>query len=429
MKFKEETEYLKIANKIIDEGYKDKSRTGEDIRKLHSCHLEFSLLDNSVPVISSRYINPMAPIVELLWFISGSTDVKFLKDNNVGIWDEWVIPSTSVWRPYTEQEYATAYQKLYEDDWDYTQQVPVAPFKDAYNWLRCHKQDLYKEYCKLHPQDANIDNLNAFVEGKVVIPNMKLVSGSIGNGAYGSLWRNWEDTRITTVADYENTHKARGYKLVVKIDDSKCVITRNIDQLSVVVQQLKTNPDSRRIILSAWNPGRLEEAALPPCHNYSQYFSRPKTVPELMDEFLKKGLLQEYLNHVQDDGLDDIENVRAFAVSKGIPVRYLSLMLVTRSQDAPVGTPFNIPQYVMLLNIIANIVDMDVEEFTWVGGDTHIYLNQLELVKEQISRTIMTCRPTVSIKRKLEGIDDVKIEDIQISNYTSHPSINYPIAV
>ena len=148
-----------------------------------------------------------------------------------------------------------------------------------------------------------------------------------------------------------------------------------------------------------------------------------------MDEFLKKGLLQEYLNHVQDDGLDDIENVRAFAVSKGIPVRYLSLMLVTRSQDAPVGTPFNIPQYVMLLNIIANIVDMDVEEFTWVGGDTHIYLNQLELVKEQISRTIMTCRPTVSIKRKLEGIDDVKIEDIQISNYTSHPSINYPIAV
>jgi thymidylate synthase len=424
-----DTPYLMLLNRIRNEGNVKSDRTNTGTVSLFGNMIKLDVRDGYIPLLTTKKIFYESFIKETVWFISGSTDVKFLKDNGVGIWDEWVIPETSVWRPYTEQEYATAYQKLYKDDWDYTNQVPVAPFKDAYNWLRCHEQELYKQYRKAHPLDANIDNLRAFVQGKVEIPNMKLVSGSIGNGAYGSLWRNWEDTRITTVADYENTHKARGYKLVVKIDDSKCVITRNIDQLSVVVQQLKTNPDSRRIILSAWNPGRLEEAALPPCHNYSQYFSRPKTVPELMDEFLKKGLLQEYLNHVQDDGLDDIENVRAFAVSKGIPVRYLSLMLVTRSQDAPVGTPFNIPQYVMLLNIIANIVDMDVEEFTWVGGDTHIYLNQLELVKEQISRTIMTCRPTVSIKRKLEGIDDVKIEDIQISNYTSHPSINYPIAV
>lgn len=424
-----DTPYLMLLNRIRNEGNVKSDRTNTGTVSLFGNMIKLDVRDGYIPLLTTKKIFYESFIKETVWFISGSTDVKFLKDNGVGIWDEWVIPETSQWRPYTREEYTKAHQKLFGTDGDYNNQVFVAPFKDAYNWLRCHEQELYKQYRKAHPLDANIDNLRAFVQGKVEIPNMKLVSGSIGNGAYGSLWRNWEDTRITTVADYENTHKARGYKLVVKIDDSKCVITRNIDQLSVVVQQLKTNPDSRRIILSAWNPGRLEEAALPPCHNYSQYFSRPKTVPELMDEFLKKGLLQEYLNHVQDDGLDDIENVRAFAVSKGIPVRYLSLMLVTRSQDAPVGTPFNIPQYVMLLNIIANIVDMDVEEFTWVGGDTHIYLNQLELVKEQISRTIMTCRPTVSIKRKLEGIDDVKIEDIQISNYTSHPSINYPIAV
>jgi thymidylate synthase len=766
-----DTPYLMLLNRIRNEGNVKSDRTNTGTVSLFGNMIKLDVRDGYIPLLTTKKIFYESFIKETIWFISGSTDVKFLKDNGVGIWDEWVIPETSQWRPYTREEYTKAHQKLFCTDGDYNNQVFVAPFKDAYNWLRCHEQELYKQYRKAHPLDANIDNLRAFVQGKVEIPNMKLVSGSIGNGAYGSLWRNWEDTRITTVADYENTHKARGYKLVVKIDDSKCVITRNIDQLSVVVQQLKTNPDSRRIILSAWNPGRLEEAALPPCfpsgtlvstpngyknietikegdvvysasmkprrvnkvwitpysddmvglvttysptplistpnhphyveekgwvdakdieigdilripfntpktrsnktfsyvkiregvntnvtkhitltnedyfmlgyflgngwymknssnrvcfaiphkkkdyilprirqslkvsekrgggenvstyetrslkwagiveqfghtagnknipewvfeseleaidkfiegyleadgytddrgtmifttiskklafglqrlfamvgkpmgityqkrkettviegrfvkqqdtyslrtskqrhmtstkitdsymnvevrdkldllptkqinvynldvekehtyianniathncHNYSQYFSRPKTVPELMDEFLKKGLLQEYLNHVQDDGLDDIENVRAFAVSKGIPVRYLSLMLVTRSQDAPVGTPFNIPQYVMLLNIIANIVDMDVEEFTWVGGDTHIYLNQLELVKEQISRTIMTCRPTVSIKRKLEGIDDVKIEDIQISNYTSHPSINYPIAV
>lgn len=104
-------------------------------------------------------------------------------------------------------------------------QVPGINFKDAYNWLRCHEPALYKEYRKLHPQDANQETLDAFVKGKINIPNMKLVSGSIGKGAYGSLWRNWEDTRITTVADYETHNKARGYKLVVKIDDSKCVIT------------------------------------------------------------------------------------------------------------------------------------------------------------------------------------------------------------
>jgi hypothetical protein len=112
MQFKEENRYLAIAQEIVETGYEDKSRTGINIKKLHSCHMEFSLLDSRVPILSSRKVPFKSAIIELLWFISGSTDVKFLKDNNVGIWDEWVITGTDVWRPYSEQEYATAYHHL-----------------------------------------------------------------------------------------------------------------------------------------------------------------------------------------------------------------------------------------------------------------------------------------------------------------------------
>lgn len=424
-----DTPYLMLLNKIRNEGHVKSDRTNTGTVSLFGNMIKLDVRGGYIPLLTTKKIFFESFIKETIWFMSGSTDVGFLKENNVGIWDEWVIPETSVWREYTLQEYTTAHKKLFNTEGDYSNQVCVASFKDAYNWLRCHEEVIYQQYRKAHPVDANIDNLRAFVHGKVEIPNMKLVSGSIGNGAYGSLWRNWEDTRIVSIADYERIHKAHGYKLVVKMDDSKCVITRNIDQLANIVQQLKTSPDSRRIVLSAWNPGRLEEAALPPCHTLSQYFTRLKRDDELTDDLLKRGLMTEYLKSTSEDKIDDSETIRAYCVSKGVPIRFISSMLFCRSQDFAVGTPFNIPQYVMLLNVLANITGMDVEEFTWVGGDTHLYSNHLEMVKDQLARTILADTARITINRKLEGIDDVKIEDIQISNYSSHPSINYPIAV
>lgn len=433
-----DTPYLMLLNRIRNEGNVKSDRTNTGTVSLFGNMIKLDVRDGYIPLLTTKKIFYESFIKETVWFISGSTDVKFLKEQGVGIWDEWVIPETSKWRPYTPMEYGAAYQRRFKGDWDDSDQVPGISFKDAYNWLRCHEPALYKEYRKLHPQDANQETLDAFVKDKVTIPNMKLVSGSIGKGAYGSLWRDWEDTRIIESNEYEAIYKPRGYKLVSPclttedgrgFDYTKAVITRSIDQLQNVIDLLIKSPDSRRIILSAWNPGRLEDAVLPPCHNYSQYFSRLKTADELTDDFLKKGLLNEYLKSVTDDQLDVVENMRTFAVKHGIATRYLSSMMINRSSDFPVGNPFNIPQYVLLLNVIANIVGMDVEEFTWVGADTHIYHNQLELVKEQISRTILPCKPKAEITRKLTSIDDLKVQDISITGYESHPAINYPVAV
>ncbi len=290
-----DTPYLMLLNRIRNEGNVKSDRTNTGTVSLFGNMIKIDVRDGYIPLVTTRKVFHESFVKEDVWFISGSTDVKFLKDNNVGIWDEWVIPSTSVWRPYTEQEYATAYQKLYMDDWDYTAQVPVAPFKDAYNWLRCHKPTLYKEYAKLHPQDANIENLTAFVEGRVVIPNMKLVSGSIGTGAYGSLWRDWEDTRIIDANEWNAIYKPRGYKVASVsttseeggVDHSRMIVTRKIDQLQNVVDLLKKSPDSRRIVLSAWNPGRLEDAALPPCFPSGTLVSTPNGYKNI--ETIKEG--------------------------------------------------------------------------------------------------------------------------------------------
>lgn len=432
-----DTPYLMLLNRIRNEGNIKSDRTNTGTVSLFGNMIKLDVRDCYIPLLTTKKIFYESFIKETVWFISGSTDVKFLKDNGVGIWDEWVIPETSQWRPYTREEYTKAHQKLFGTDGDYNNQVFVAPFKDAYNWLRCHNEDVYFEYRKQHPVDACIENLRTFVKGKVDIPNMKLVSGSIGEGAYGSLWRKWEDTRIVEADKFESIYKPRGYKTVTNsiamdgggYDLSKVVITRNIDQLQDVIELLQTNPDSRRIVLSAWNPGRLADAALPPCHTLSQYFTRLKRDDELTDDLLKRGLMNEYLHTTSEDLIDDTDSIRAFCVSKGVPIRYISSMLFCRSQDFVVGTPFNTAQYVMLLNVIANIVGMDVEEFTWVGGDTHVYSNQLELVKEQLSRTILANKSKIHIKRKLKSIDDLKIEDIEITDYTCHPAINYPVAV
>lgn len=255
--------------------------------------------------------------------------------------------------------------------------------------------------------------------------NNKLVGGSIGNAAYGALWRKWEDTRIVPTNDLD-VYIQRGYTFVTHLShtsEPQCVVTRTIDQLQNALDLLRTNPDSRRIIVSAWNPGRLEDAALPPCHCFYQFYTRKRTAFEI----------NQYRTPEWDENEYGIDEQLEDCAKRGIPTRALSCLLYMRSNDMPVGNPFNITQYAALTHLMAKMSGMVPDKFIWVGGNTHVYEDQIDVFfKEQKSRQPMECTPVLIVSPKI-GLDtqlnDVKAEHFTLKDYMSHPRINYPVAV
>lgn len=305
---------------ILNLGYSKEDRTGTGTIGLFGQMLNFDLSDGQIPLVTSRKVPYNSFIHELLWFISGSTDIKYLKDNKVSIWDNWVKPETKTVDPSTGA----------------------------------------------------------------------LTGGSIGTGAYGAMWRNIEDIRHISRYDLDK-YRARGFEIIdTSTSQLYFTVKRKIDQLANAIELLRTNPDSRRIIVSAWNPDKIDEAVLPPCHTLFQFYSR-------LDS---------------DTGR-----------------RKLSMLLYCRSQDYPIGTVFNIAQYGCLLHMVAQVVDMDPDEFTWVGGDVHIYNNQIELAEEQVQRNVSGDSPRLILNPDIKEIDQFTFKDFQIVDYNPQDPISYPIAI
>lgn len=261
--------YLDLMKKILDEGVDRSDRTGVGTRSIFGTQMRFDLSE-SFPLLTTKKVHLRSIIYELLWFLSGDTNIKFLKDNNVTIWDEWA--------------------------------------------------------------DEN---------------------GNLGP-VYGKQWRRWE-----------------------------CADGRIIDQISNVVEQIKNNPQSRRLIVNAWNVADVDKMALPPCHLLFQFY---------------------------------VANDR------------LSCMLYQRSCDFFLGVPFNIASYSLLCMMIAQQCGLKPGEFVWTGGDTHLYSNHFEQAKEQLSRTPRAL-PKMIIKRKPDSIFDYKFEDFELVDYDPYPVIKAPIAV
>ena len=261
--------YLDLMKKILDEGVDRSDRTGVGTRSIFGTQMRFDLSE-SFPLLTTKKVHLRSIIYELLWFLSGDTNIKFLKDNNVTIWDEWA--------------------------------------------------------------DEN---------------------GNLGP-VYGKQWRRWE-----------------------------CADGRIIDQISNVVEQIKNNPQSRRLIVNAWNVADVDKMALPPCHLLFQFY---------------------------------VANDR------------LSCMLYQRSCDFFLGVPFNIASYSLLCMMIAQQCGLNPGEFVWTGGDTHLYSNHFEQAKEQLSRTPRAL-PKMIIKRKPDSIFDYKFEDFELVDYDPYPVIKAPIAV
>ncbi|MED6316554.1 MAG: thymidylate synthase [Pseudomonadota bacterium] len=282
---KNEQGYLNLLQKILDEGTEKGDRTGTGTISYFGAQLRFDLSEG-FPLFTTKKVHFKSIVHELLWFLSGSTNVKYLQDNKVKIWDDW----------------ATAEQ--------------TARFG--------------REAGELGP-------------------------------VYGHQWRNYGATKKE-----DGSYNSDG-----------------IDQIANVIHDIKHNPNSRRLIVSGWNPAEANEVALPPCHTLFQFF-----------------------------------------VADG----KLSCQLYQRSSDTFIGLPFNISSYFLLLMIVSKICDLEVGEFVWTGGDCHIYNNHIDQVKLQLSRELLA-PPTVSINPDLKRIEDLKYEDITLHNYQSHPAIKAPIAV
>ena len=262
-------QYLDLLQDILDNGTKKSDRTGTGTLSLFGRQLRFDLQEG-FPATTTKRLFIKGVIHELLWFLMGSTNIRYLKDHNVGIWDEWA--------------------------------------------------------------DA---------------------SGELGP-VYGAQWRRWE------------------------APDGK-----TIDQIAQVVEQIKTNPDSRRLIVSAWNVPQIDKMKLPPCHCLFQFY-----------------------------------------VAGG----KLSCQLYQRSADVFLGVPFNIASYSLLTMMMAQVTGLDAGEFIHTFGDVHIYLNHLEQVETQLGREPRPL-PKMMLNRDVRSILDFKYEDFELVNYDPYPAISAPIAV
>ena len=262
-------QYLDMMRLVRDTGARKEDRTGTGTLSVFGHQMRFDL-SRGFPLVTTKKLHLRSIIHELLWFLSGDSNIRYLKENGVSIWDEWA--------------------------------------------------------------DEN---------------------GDLGP-VYGVQWRSWPTPD-----------------------------GRKVDQIEQIMQQLQETPDSRRIILSAWNVAEIENMALPPCHCLFQFY-----------------------------------------VADG----KLSCQLYQRSCDIFLGVPFNIASYALLTHMLAQQAELKVGDFIWTGGDCHLYLNHLEQANEQLAREPLPL-PTLAIKRRPPSIFDYAFDDFEILNYEAHPHIKAAVAV
>ncbi|MCK4086513.1 thymidylate synthase [Acinetobacter radioresistens] len=278
-------QYLDLLQHILEHGGDKGDRTGTGTRSVFGHQMRFDL-SKGFPLLTTKKVHFRSIVIELLWFLKGDTNVKYLQDNKVTIWDEW----------------ATAEQ--------------TARFGRP--------------------------------------------AGELGP-VYGHQWRNFGATQ-----NEDGSYQKNG-----------------VDQISWLINEIKTNPNSRRLIVSGWNPKEASQVALPPCHTLFQFF---------------------------------VQNGK------------LSCQLYQRSADVFLGVPFNIASYALLTHMIAQVCDLQVGDFVWTGGDTHLYANHFDQARLQLGRDpLELCQ--LKLNPEVKSIFDFKFEDIEIINYHSHPAIKAPVAV
>lgn len=352
-------QYLGLVNEIIENGEVKETRAGKT-RSLFGKQLRFNLKDG-LPMLTTKKMFSKGVIHELLWFIKGDTNIKYLVDNGVHIWDD------DAYRYYTE-----LLNKLGDK---YVEQCSVT--KDEFIKRVLAEDVLY---------DFNGEEIYTF--------------GDL-NKIYGYQWTNW------------NGH----------------------NQIEEAIETLKKNPDDRRMIISAWNVGDIPDMALPPCHFCCQFYTKKMTEYERW-RYFEKNMLNEddeegnYNLSVFMDGEYIDSSISSYLDRKNVPTRKLSCMWNQRSVDCGIGLGFNIMSYGLLTYMIAQCVNMDVDELIFNGGDVHVYENHIEQLKEQLKRNPHKyALPKLVLNTKIKNINNFTYDDIKIEGYKSYPTIKMPLSV
>ena len=251
---------------------------------------------------------------------------------------------------------------------------------------------------------------------------------------YGKQWRFWEDTKIISKDDWEANYENYtnlGY-MDTMADETRVVITRKVDQLQNAVDALKLNPDSRRIIVSAWNVGDLEKMALVPCHSFYQFLSTEMTVERRIEHYVQKLRAGATIGFEKDIcfNMEDEDSCHIKLDELGVSRRELTINLYQRSGDMFLGVPFNIASYSLMCLFIAHLTGHEPGYLNHIIGDAHIYHNHIDQVSEQQSRHIIHNDVYFEISPHLEILDEVsEAAFIQCTPYIHHPTIKAPVAV
>lgn len=401
-------QYLNLLETVFTHGREKKDRTGTGTRSQFGPQMRFDLTEG-FPLVTTKKVHLRSIIHELLWFLKGDTNIQYLKDSGVSIWDEWAREETrSVPCVYTVEERASILRKRSSVDGKTT---------DWYNEWEAGLLEGDDDEAKM----VVLDSQNVPREGC----REETIQGELGP-VYGKQWRDWTDIKTAQLWDEEGQAAllAKGYVRLGNDDApaSQCQVyyRRSTDQISKVIDQLRNDPDNRRIIVSAWNVGELDEMALAPCHAFFQFYTRELTVNERMAWAMEHTDLPT-LGDMANAGVDYLER-------NNVPTRGLSCQLYQRSADIFLGVPFNIASYALLTEMVAQQVNMVAEEFIWTGGDVHLYSNHVEQAELQLSRDPLPL-PKLKIVRKPDSIFDYQFEDFVVEGYESHPAIKAPVAI
>ena len=389
MNNKLDKQYTDLLQDILDNGVKKQTRSG-DVLTVFSREIRHKMSDG-FPLLTTKKMYFKGVVTELIWFLQGRTDLRYLLDNDCHIWNG------DAYKKYLSETLGGCDNKWLKE-------------KDGMNMSTGEKTKVYCQYPK-----------EEFIERIKTDDEFSCTWGDLGK-IYGKQWREW------TYLTREKKEDIEG------IDESICGVDmfdgygyyRTFDQIANLIKDLKTNPDSRRLMVNAWNVGQLDEMTLPPCHYGFQCYTREMSVQER----------QKY-DHYYDSLIGEYPEHHITLDKRGVPRRALSLKWNQRSVDTPLGLPFNIASYGLLLEILAKEVNMIPDELIGSLGDCHIYLNQIDGVKEQIGRegyTLPTLKhmktdafyKSLSEHQSLYGHLDNK--DFQIENYQSHPSIKFPLS-
>ena len=395
MNNKVDAEYFRIVNDILANGKVKKNRTGIDTIGIFGAQAKYDVDLNAFPILTTKKVHFPAILHELLWFISGDTNIKYLVDNNVKIWNEWAFSRYQKVKPtlggimladellFTNQEKRVLASKLEPEDVDVVDII---------------KKSIQEKQNKFIDR---IKNDNEFAKHW----------GELGEGTYGGMWRAFPYYKIVNKddpADYYNSNIDQG----LNID--------TVDQLQKVIDKLKFYPDDRRMIVSSWHPHWVDHCALPPCHCFLIFNTEELSLEERVE------ILQAKVGPV------NLPNYEMWVIQKlneeNIPHRRLNLMMTIRSNDIFLGKPFNIASYALMIAMMAHVSNMVTGTLTYSIGDAHLYTNHLDQIKLQMSREPMML-PKLWLNPEIKCLFDFKYNDIKLIDYQSHPAIKADVAV